>query len=251
MEKKGYKGNWEATREKLLERKKEGKEIYHYEGEVEVFWKKAINDFRERLEKYFFEPIDSIIKKEGTEVAILTLQCTLIEMFASFKEGKVYDENFDPTNSNPSSLDWCKFSSSKSVFTEFLKNHESLKTVFQGPKITVEKFYEEVRCALMHEARLKGTWQTIENKLPPAENKFIFTEKNPNHNTTNEKINISTSILHQELKKHLDDYIGTLKRENPSNKEDGKKRKFARCMDHLFEINIDPNDLPDWWVEVS
>src|ERR1700679_421623 len=56
-------------------------------------WATAIDLFKNRIEDFYFNPIKQILKLnelKGEGFSILTLQCAIIEMFAAFRYGKIY-----------------------------------------------------------------------------------------------------------------------------------------------------------------
>ena len=101
---------------------------------------------------------------------------------------------------------------------------------------SADKFYSDVRCGLMHEARTKNEW-FINTTKKSIKTEKIFLEKE------GDKVKILRSILHYRLKAAVDSYCSEL----ADNNEDGEKlrRFFGRKLDHLFDIDRDKNY--DWW----
>lgn len=65
-------------------------------------WEKAVKIFRDRIYSKYFTPIESLIDgnpkkteeiRKGEGFSIVTVQCALIETFAAFREGAIY--NYD------------------------------------------------------------------------------------------------------------------------------------------------------------
>ena len=123
-------------------------------------WKQAYEDFFVgRLKTRYFEPIDLLIEhgvKAGEGFSIVALHCTLIEFLASTLEGKAHKH--PPDDAGP---DWkCgdyEYSNPSTLFKEFLSSAIPFKKYFS--KTQACKFYENVRCPLLHEARTKDRWK--------------------------------------------------------------------------------------------
>src|ERR1700729_3233075 len=83
-----------------IEEKKEWTKIraklnqpYKYEN---VWWEQAITLFDKRVRRKFLDPIQLIINGKtlkGEGFTIVTVQCALIEMFAAFRKGKIFNHN--------------------------------------------------------------------------------------------------------------------------------------------------------------
>lgn len=57
-------------------------------------WETAIGILIKRFEKKYFEPIDHLVQsmdRKGEGFTILTAQCALIEAFASFRTGQIFN----------------------------------------------------------------------------------------------------------------------------------------------------------------
>ncbi len=121
-------------------------------------WKQAYDDFFVgRLETRYFEPIRLLKNhggKEGEGFSIVALHCTLIEFLASTLEGKNYKHR------PPDATTKCgehEYSNSSKLFINFLSSEIPFKKYFS--KTQACKFYENVRCPLLHEARTKDRWK--------------------------------------------------------------------------------------------
>jgi len=134
-------------------------------------WKQAYNDFfLGRLETRYFEPISLLIEhggKAGVGFSIVALQCSLIEFLASTLKGKSYKhsrlkecDNFGRLINSETKLGENQYSSSISLFTDFLRSEIPFKTHFVSGRIAND-FYDNVRCSLFHEARTKGGWRIL------------------------------------------------------------------------------------------
>jgi hypothetical protein len=205
-------------------------------------WNKAIDLFETRLNRKFFNPLGELIKQKkqkGEGFTIVTTQCALVESLASFRKGQIF--NHQKNKNSPI----FEYNSSGNMFVEFLQTDEIFEnnfwTIENGKKkenfpFSADRFYSDVRCGLMHEARTKNEWfiNTTKKKITTAK---IFIVKEGN------KTKILRSILHYRLKSCVKKYCADLK-ENDNNGE--KLRKlFGRKLDHLFDIKRDLSY--DWW----
>jgi hypothetical protein len=233
-----------------LEEKKEWTQIrnelnqaYQYDN----IWETAILLFEKRLMRKFFDPVQLIINGKtlkGEGFAIVTVQCALIEMFAAFRKGKVFNHN--KTTLSPK----YEYKESQKMFTSLLRSASVFKDNFwelnNKGKVVIDRpynsvdFYKNVRCGLMHEARTKENWHITATplKIPiKSEKKFIVTEGG--------KTKIYRTILHHRLLDYLKEYQNELRNDT----DEGKtlRRHFARKLDDLFDFKADVNY--NWWIE--
>lgn len=226
--------NWTGIRRRL-------NQTYKYDET----WEEAILLFENRLKRKFFDPIQLIINGKtlkGEGFTIVTVQCALIEMFAAFRQGKIF--NHSKSSSSPK----YEYRESQKMFTSLLLSASIFKDNFwqlNGKNKVVKDrpfdsidFYRNVRCGLMHEARTKENWHINASPLTTyvkTEKKFIVTEEG--------KIKIYRTILHYRLLDYLSEYVNELRKDT---KESEILRKFfARKLDHLFDFKADLNY--DWW----
>jgi hypothetical protein len=209
-------------------------------------WENAIVLFKNRLNRKFFNPVQTIInhqKLEGEGFAIVTVQCALIESLASFRTGEIY--TMRRTKASPSYL----YDGSKKMFVGFLNSAEIFKDNFwkldkKGNSLinnpfNAEDFYTNVRCGLMHEARTKAEWNINATKYDSQKHK-IFLEK------SGTKIKIYRTILHYCLKDYAKSYLQDLREENKNG--ENLRRFFARKLDHIYDKSAEPNVF-DWWID--
>ena len=208
-------------------------------------WEIAIKLFESRLMNKFFNPIQLIINNrtlKGEGFTILTVQCSLIEMFASFRNGKIFNHN--KINTSPkyeykeSQKMFISLLRTASVFEDnFWQLNKNNKVVIDSP-YSSKDFYKNVRCALMHEARTKQNWHINETKKSNKNGRnFIVTE--------NGKIKVFRTILHYKLLEYLSEYANELR--NDTKTSEILRKYFARKLDNLFEIEADLKF--DWWTE--
>jgi len=231
------KATWTTERTNL-------KDSYNYSEN----WVKVIDLFQQRINDFYFAPIDDILKtnkQKGEGFSILTLQCALIEMFAAFRVGKIHNRNKPKTGG----LKY-EYSSSSSCFVEFLQTEEIFKNHFfvtddNGVKqpnqpFNANHFYDRVRCGLMHEARTKKDW-LITSAIKDSSKPKQFITENIVENTKS----VNRTLLQKELKSYFDKYLQELKMTD----ENGNKfrRLLARKLDHLYDIPKDKNY--DCWLD--
>lgn len=230
------KSSWREIRNKL-------NQDYKYDN----IWEEAIILLNNRLKRKYFDPIQTIIDRKrlkGEGFTIVTVQCALIETFAAFREGKIFNHNKTVTSPK------YEYKESKKMFvsllysaTVFQDNFWQLnnknKKSFDKP-FSATDFYKCVRCGLMHEARTKGNWHITATPLT----KFVKTEKRFLI-MDGDKIKIYRTILHYRLLDYLEEYSSELRGDTVYSEN---LRKFlARKLDHLFDFNADTKF--DWWVE--
>ena len=232
--KKLDKKTWVAIRPKL-------KNSYDYD----LVWEEVIKLFKQRIDDFYFNPIDNILKpnsKRGEGFAIVTLQCALIETFAAFKLGKIY--NSKSSKNSPK----YEYSGSGKFFVDFLLTEH----IFQGHFFTIDaggvkkinnpynakEFYERVRCGLMHEARTKDDWRITANPKKTGNNRFIG-------NDGYDKV-IHRTILNSKLQDYFNNsYLAKLK--EISTEGNKLRRLLGRKIDHLHSIAKDVSY--DWWLD--
>lgn len=207
-------------------------------------WKQSIDLFKKRISDRYLNPIEKLIKqdlKEGEGFTILTVQCTLIEMFAAFRIGKIH-------NNKNGCLDKYEYRSSKRVFIDFLHIAKIFEGIFwtqpknqrkrKSEPYDASLFYEEVRCGLIHEARTKGKWLiNAPYTKANARKATVFIEP------VGDDFKIYRTVLHYRLENYLNEYSEILMLEN--RKGENSRRNFARKMDHLFGYTAIDN--VEWW----
>jgi len=208
-------------------------------------WQRAIKLFENRVKRKFFNPVKLIIDGkalEGEGFTIVMVQCALIEMFAAFRTGRIF--NHKRSSISPK----YEYDKSQQMFTSLLRSAKIFKDNFwelnQKNKPVIDKpfsakeFYTNVRCGLMHEARTKGNWHitaTPKNKSVKTEKQFLVSEDG--------KIKIYRTVLHYRLIEYLTDYLDELKKADNDGKE--LRKFFARKLDNLFDYQ--PDSKFDWW----
>jgi hypothetical protein len=133
------------------------KETLGSDFDKDALWDKAYTFFENRINTRYLKPIEAIENYsniEGEGFAISAIICSLIEALETFRQGKVYKR---ATRGNP--LDETKeYFKSQPIFESFLKNREPFKAHFAVGDLATD-FYENVRCALLHEAATRNGWK--------------------------------------------------------------------------------------------
>lgn len=171
----------------------------------ELDWLKAINIFEDRIKGRFFKFIDKIKKFEFAGFAVMALDCLLIETLQQFYEGKAQTPERE----------------SKKYFKNFL-TRGAFKDYFTEDM--AEKFFEQVRCGILHQAEVKENSKIRIIKCTPLVS-FTCDKKG---------LIINRMLFHEQLVKEFEEYVSHLK--NP------KKRKlrdnFKKKMNYICRIML-------------
>lgn len=120
-------------------------------------WEKAFEYFEKRLKTRYLNPIKHIEENGdigGEGFAIVAIICSTIEALESFYQGKIYRKATNANKLDPST----EYYKSQPIFESFLQNREPFKRHFAAPGLATE-FYENVRCAILHEAATRSGWK--------------------------------------------------------------------------------------------
>jgi hypothetical protein len=206
-------------------------------------WQAAFDLFEKRIKSKFLDPITLLIEhgnNEGTGFSVVSLECILIETFAAFKKGRIYNNRYCQKNDPPYQYKDCQ-----KLFVDFLETEDIFKKYFlfdtidqNDPlKFSASNFYVDVRCGLLHEGRTKKNW-TI-NLKPKNEKGDILFGKQGN------KQKVYRSTLYLLLVRYLHKYLKELCEE--SNNGNDIRLKFARKMDNLYNFKPDKARF-EWWI---
>lgn len=221
--------------------------------ETDDNWRKAFALLNKRMTDRYFTPISIIIEigeKIGEGFSIVSLQCSLIETFAAFREGKIHSYSCDDYFINRfmrrhelnNLKEKYKYGNSEQLFKDFLSSQFIFKDIFwklgvddgkNYPDIVfATDFYENVRCALLHDCMTKNNW--VINTIPKGKNSKTksFIERKSS------KRYIYRNLFQDVLKKYFEDYLVEL--ENDLN----LRMSFARKMDYIYDIR--PGNTI-WW----
>jgi hypothetical protein len=180
-------------------------------------WDVAYKHFyRTRIDTRYLYPINYIHQHDtqlGEGFAIAALFCSLIEFLESCERG----DNFRYIgNSNNRKLQSHEYSErqASSYFKDFLKNRLPFNSLI--PSTLVDRFYQDVRCGLLHEARTKRNWYLSSKQ---SKGKLISQEQG--------KITLFRNQLIPALNLYFDDYRKRLLVNLDTQKA------FIRKFDHL------------------
>lgn len=130
----------------------------------EQLWGKAFQYFDKRIRSRYLQPIKAIENNsniDGEGFSIVAILCSMIEALESFYQGKTYRR---ATKEHP--LDkTTEYFKSQPLFEMFLTKREPFKQYFSQNGLATE-FYENVRCAILHEAATRNGWKV---KIDTAE----------------------------------------------------------------------------------
>ncbi|MCC5935591.1 MAG: hypothetical protein JJU35_15190 [Balneolales bacterium] len=186
-------------------------------------WSKAIEVFDDRVSSRFLDPIHKIKKEDvhlGEGFSITALSVILCEFLAAFELGKIYK-----TDTPDGDLAPHEYSKSSRMFTEFWKTSVFEKKMSSDCK---GRFYGDIRCGLVHEARTKGNSVIISDKsdkLPDEHNKGKFYYKQGGEYRFNRDLFLRT------LEEYIRDYRKRL------SEDSGLKKKFILKFDELAGLD--------------
>jgi hypothetical protein len=168
---------------------------------------------------------------------MVTLQCALIETFATFREGKIYKK--EPKFGY-------EYNDCENMFSRFLGDENIFSDAFTRNN-NASSFYKGVRCGLMHSTKTTLGWK-INASVEP------YMENNPaRQDINNESFFVSETggikiIFRNQFQDVLVGYFNGYKSNlaDPNNTE--LRKFFARKLDDLFDIPKD--ETFDWWKHI-
>lgn len=122
-------------------------------------WPLAIQVFEDRMNSRFINPIEkikSIDKKEGEGFSIALISVVLIEFLAAFEFGKIYKVHKEGLAPH-------EYYSGIALLKSFFRSVDLFSKHFESNN-KVQRFYENIRCGLVHEARTMGNDVIISNE---------------------------------------------------------------------------------------
>jgi len=154
-------------------------------------WNDAFDFFEKRLRSRYLQPIKLIENNsnvDGEGFSIVAIICSMIEALESFYQGKSYRK---PIKNHPLDEE-TEYFKSKSIFESFLNNREPFNQYFSKDNLA-SNFYENVRCAILHEAATRNGW-----KIRIDTNSLIEKQK--------ASIVINRVIFVQEIENYISNY---------------------------------------------
>jgi hypothetical protein len=164
-------------------------------------WLKAIDIFYDRLSSRFLKYINKIEKYKYSGFAVMALDCLLIETLQQFSDG-VSD------NKGHSKRKYIKYL--KENFNEFDND-------------IAEKFYDQFRCGILHQAEIKSSSRIRTNKKLPI----------VKYSDDGKGLIINRRKFHKKLLEIIDNYVNKLK--NPNNID--IREKFRNKMNFICRTN--------------
>ena len=120
-------------------------------------WEEAFGYFEKRMKTRYLNPIKHIEENgaiEGEGFAIVAIICSTVEALESFYQGKSYRKATKAAPLDPNT----EYYKSQPIIESFLQNREPFKSHFAASGLATE-FYENVRCAILHEAATRCGWK--------------------------------------------------------------------------------------------
>ena len=198
-------GDWKKLRDSLFQNNNKDN------------WEKANQVFEDRIYSRFFNPIEkikSIKKNEGEGFSIALISVVLLEFLAAFELGKIYriqKEGLAP-NEYYSGIRLLKsFLSSANLFNKHFDSNNK-----------VQKFYENIRCGLVHEAR------TLENDVIISNESNKNTKQNSIYFKENKEWRLNRDLMLETIKSFVENY-----KERLLNNELSLRNKFILKMDDV------------------
>lgn len=225
------------------------RQIVKGSAEINDEWKLAFNLFEKRIKDRYFKPIKYIIEqgeKIGEGFAIVSLQCSLIETFASFRGGKISEElaknYFEEPYTRYSDfyydnvgIHYSNFLTSANIFNDiFYSLQDGNPRPLRATNFAIS-FYQDVRCALLHDCMTRNGW--IINTIPEKKSDGVmFIERKEG------KKYIYRTLFQNALERYLTSYLNELTEETRAGQK--MRKKFARRYDFTHEIK---HDNAIWW----
>lgn len=167
----------------------------------EADWQKAIEMFIDRMETRFLEFIRLIERMEHSGFVVMSLDCLLIETFEQFQNG---------VRRTPAKK-------SRDYFVNFLTSR-SFGSFFS--KALAERFYDQIRCGILHQAEIKGDSRIILGKP-----NLLVKPSNQNGLIINRK------LFHSQLVKEFEDYVSKLRKNDPPDQR--LRDNFRKKMNYI------------------
>ena len=171
-------GDWKSLRTKLLN--------------TEEKWPDALDVFENRIYARFISPIETIKSNginEGEGFTIALISVVLLEFIAAFELGKIYKPTKEGLSPN-------KYFSGIRLLRSFIKD-SILFSKHLGSNSKIDKFYKNIRCGLVHEAR------TMKNDVIISENSRKNTKTNLFYFTENNETRLNRDLLLTTINEHI------------------------------------------------
>lgn len=184
-------------------------------------WPLAIQVFEDRMNSRFVNPIEkikSINKKEGEGFSIALISVILIEFLAAFEFGKIYKVHKDGLAPH-------EYYSGIALLKSFFRSADLFSKHFESNN-KVQRFYENIRCGLVHEARTMGNDVIISNESNKNTSPHLMYFKE------NEEWRLNRDLLLETIKAFVANY-----KERLLINEFSLRNKFILKMDDIAGLN--------------
>ena len=158
-------------------------------------WPEAFKVFENRIDARFLNPIEIIKsngKNEGEGFTIALISVVLLEFLAAFELGKIYKVGKEGLSPN-------EYYSGINLLKLFLSNSSVFKSHF-GSNTKIDKFYENIRCGLVHEARTMKNDVIISNSSPKNTNSNLL------YYGENGEYRLNRDLFLLKIKEHIAEY---------------------------------------------
>ena len=174
---------------------KDWKELRPHLLESNEKWNIAYEIFEDRLNSRFFNPIELIKanrKNEGEGFSITLISVVMLECLAAFEHGKIY-------RTNKERLSPCEYYSGIRLLKLFFNNSNVFKPYFSS-NTKIDKFYENIRCGLVHEAR------TLNNDVIISESSIKNTRNEDIYFNEDGEGRLNRDLLLSKIREHIEDF---------------------------------------------
>jgi hypothetical protein len=184
-------------------------------------WQEAFEVFENRIQARFLEPIEVIKsngKNRGEGFTISLISVVLLEFLAAFELGKIYKTNKEGLSPN-------EYYSGIKLLKSFLSNSSVFSSHFESNN-KIQKFYENIRCGLVHEAR------TMKNDIIISDGSIKNTKNDCIYFIENGEGRLNRDLLLIKIKEHI--YETKLKLINNNS---NLRKNFILKMDEISGLN--------------
>lgn len=174
-------GDWKKLRIKL------------YQSEAN--WPVAFEVFENRINSRFLDPIETIKKNgknEGEGFSIALISVVLLEFLAAFEQGKIYKTHKEGISPN-------EYYSGIKLLKSFLRSSNVFRQHFDSNE-KIQRFYENVRCGLVHEAR------TMKNDVIISNDSIKNTKNDLLYFSENGEGRLNRDLFLEKIKEHISNY---------------------------------------------
>lgn len=157
-------------------------------------WDEAYRVFEDRIYSRFLEPIKAvkkIDKNEGEGFTIALISVVLLEYLAALECGKIYSQE---SNTAPHF-----YSQSSKLFTEFIRNSVIFRPLFPSNTSINDKFYPNIRCGLVHEAR------TLDKDVIISNDSLKNTQPDQIYFKIDEEYRLNRDLLLEKILEHINE----------------------------------------------